>query len=87
MSLGFIFSFADDADGSRAPVKNPEKFSSLGGRPHKGVLLSGPPGTGKTLLARAVAGEAGQLHALCLLLSTLIAPLRHRRPLLLRLWV
>ena len=40
-------------------LKNPQKYTSVGARIPKGLLLGGPPGTGKTLLAKAVAGEAG----------------------------
>jgi cell division protease FtsH len=39
-------------------LKNPKKYTELGGKIPKGALLIGPPGTGKTLLAKAVAGEA-----------------------------
>src|SRR5437763_9624604 len=46
-------------DESIAFLKDPKKFTRLGGRIPKGVLLMGPPGTGKTLLAKAIAGEAG----------------------------
>jgi cell division protease FtsH len=52
----------DEAEGELIEVvdflKNPQKYTRLGGRIPKGVLLVGPPGTGKTLLAKAVAGEA-----------------------------
>jgi cell division protease FtsH len=60
--------FADVADCEEAKIelqeiieflKNPKRFSKLGGKIPKGVLLLGPPGTGKTLLAKAVSGEAG----------------------------
>ena len=40
-------------------LRNPQKYTSVGARIPKGVILVGPPGTGKTLLAKAVAGEAG----------------------------
>ncbi len=61
--------FADVAGADEAKVelqeiieflKDPQKFTRLGGRLPKGALLVGPPGTGKTLLAKAVAGEAGR---------------------------
>ncbi|MDP9131439.1 MAG: ATP-dependent zinc metalloprotease FtsH [Candidatus Binatota bacterium] len=49
----------DDLQEIIAFLKDPKKFTKLGGRIPKGCLLVGPPGTGKTLMARAIAGEAG----------------------------
>jgi len=63
---GVTFSEVAGCDGAKLELaevvdflKKPEKYSDLGARIPRGVILDGPPGTGKTLLARAVAGEAG----------------------------
>ena len=64
--LGITFKDVAGQEGAKQEVqeiveflKNPHKFTDLGGKIPKGALLIGPPGTGKTLLAKAVAGEAG----------------------------
>lgn len=63
---GITFTDVAGVDGAKLELqevvdflKNPDKYTSLGAKIPKGVLLVGPPGTGKTLLAKAVAGEAG----------------------------
>lgn len=64
--LGITFKDVAGQEGAKQEVqeivdflKNPKKYTKLGGKIPKGALLVGPPGTGKTLLAKAVAGEAG----------------------------
>ena len=64
--LGITFKDVAGQEGAKQEVqeiveflKNPKKYTDLGGKIPKGALLIGPPGTGKTLLAKAVAGEAG----------------------------
>lgn len=64
--LGITFKDVAGQEGAKQEVqeivdflKNPKKYTDLGGKIPKGALLVGPPGTGKTLLAKAVAGEAG----------------------------
>merc|ERR1712176_493630 len=63
---GVTFNDVAGAEGSKQELvevvdflKDPSKYSALGAKIPKGVIMEGPPGTGKTLLARAVAGEAG----------------------------
>mmetsp|Transcript_15882 Transcript_15882/g.44682 ORF Transcript_15882/g.44682 Transcript_15882/m.44682 type:complete len:154 (-) Transcript_15882:1584-2045(-) len=65
-STGVTFADVAGCDASKLELeevvdflKNPAKYSALGAKVPRGVLMEGPPGTGKTLLARAVAGEAG----------------------------
>jgi cell division protease FtsH len=65
-STGVTFADVAGCDGSKLELnevvdflKNPSKYSNLGAKIPKGVIMEGPPGTGKTLLAKAVAGEAG----------------------------
>ena len=65
-TIGITFKDVAGQEGAKQEVKeivdflkNPQKYTDLGGKIPKGALLVGPPGTGKTLLAKAVAGEAG----------------------------